>query len=954
MKNSVFCLFFVGTLSLTALHSASIENPGFEDGKKGWVISGDSGISDIVSEGARAGSQKGLVVKDEKPDRGSSVASARFSVQGGRHYSVSWWGKVLSGSGIAIYFRYYDAAGKILNEGKNTAEFKDPEWKKYSIRAESPASAVEADVWVRSYVSAVVTAHLDDFQVEEVPLKPAQDPARLDRKRAPTDSERAAMAAMRKRWKDLLTGGGSLSVTDEFVKARLETAAKSGGDLWKSMTLEGDSLWRDTSNLKDAAQVSRAYSRLRSMALAYALPGTSLSGDPALVRDTLRGLEWLHANVYNETKGDVGSWYEREIGTPLNLNDILVLLRDEIPAERREMFLRSIYHFAGHPAAASYDLIEVRRGYEYVGANRVWRCLNLMLAAASREDPEKCALAAQQLGEVFDYVTTGEGWYRDGSFIAHNRHPYNGGYGKSLFIQMANLFHLTAGSPWESGPKASADNIYHWVYEGLEPLLIGDSMMDMIRGREIARVQAPERVVGLQVLQAIFRLSLSAPENHRVRLHAIIKNAVGLDGQSEILKNAPIDLILPLKTLLADRSTTLRQEVSKHKRYPSMDRVVHRRPGFTMGLSMFSSRIYNFEYGNTENARGWFTSQGALYLYPAGISQFGSDFWPTVDSYRIPGTTVDKREKKEFDFGEASKTSDRAWVGGVDLRERYGSTGMDLHAIASRLEAKKSWFFFDDEVVCLGSGIRSEEPHQTETIVENRKFDDENKIRIWADGKPLQAKHAGEISKVSWMLLDGDKAESGIGYVFPEKPGLKFLVETRTGSWSDINQYYPNPAPITKSYFTLYFEHGVSPKDAAYQYILLPGKSSRETEAYAGSPDVEILVNSPEVQAVREKKLGILSAHFWVDAAPPVGGLRTDKKSAVMVEENGENFRISVSDPTQQNQGTISVSYRTKIRGTLRLDPGVEVVESGPELKLLIRTKDAFGRTFSGEFQRAL
>ena len=46
------------------------------------------------------------------------------------------------------------------------------------------------------------------------------------------------------------------------------------------------------------------------------------------------------------------------------------------------------------------------------------------------------------------------------------------------------------------------------------------------------------------------------------------------------------------------------------------------------------------------------------------------------------------------------------FVGGVSDGE-YGVSAMNLSHISLPLSAQKSWFFFDDEVVCLGSGIES-------------------------------------------------------------------------------------------------------------------------------------------------------------------------------------------------------------------------------------------------------
>ncbi len=62
---------------------------------------------------------------------------------------------------------------------------------------------------------------------------------------------------------------------------------------------------------------------------------------------------------------------------------------------------------------------------------------------------------------------------------------------------------------------------------------------------------------------------------------------------------------------------------------------------YAVGLAMYSNRIANFEYGNTENAHAWHTADGMLYLYNRDFNQFGEGYWTTVDPYRLPGTTVD-------------------------------------------------------------------------------------------------------------------------------------------------------------------------------------------------------------------------------------------------------------------------------------------------------------------------
>ncbi len=49
---------------------------------------------------------------------------------------------------------------------------------------------------------------------------------------------------------------------------------------------------------------------------------------------------------------------------------------------------------------------------------------------------------------------------------------------------------------------------------------------------------------------------------------------------------------------------------------------------------------------------------------------------------------------------------------------------------------------------------------------------------------------------------------------------------------------------VTKSFITMYLDHGTNPTDADYAYIILPGKSSEETAAYSAGGDVEIIANT--------------------------------------------------------------------------------------------------------------
>jgi hyaluronate lyase len=109
--------------------------------------------------------------------------------------------------------------------------------------------------------------------------------------------------------------------------------------------------------------------------------------------------------------------------------------------------------------------------------------------------------------------------------------------------------------------------------------------------------------------------------------------------------------------------------------FPAMDRVVAIRSNFTFAISMSSSRIANYESINNGNLHGWFTGDGMTYLYLGNLeTQFSGDFWPTVDPYHLPGTTVETTSRANA-AGEAA-TTDQNWVGGAQVKNVYGVAGM--------------------------------------------------------------------------------------------------------------------------------------------------------------------------------------------------------------------------------------------------------------------------------------
>lgn len=743
--------------------------------------------------------------------------------------------------------------------------------------------------------------------------------------------------ALRVKWWETITGGTNYSLTDSLVRTRLQSITNTALTHWSSMDKSPARtyLWSDLTSTTVSAQIVTAYSRLRAMALAYASHGSALQSNTTLAGDIQGGLDWMYANRYNETKAQYDNWYHWEIGAPLQIADIAVLMHDGLGLAGLANSLNSLEHFTPSPTNHG-------RSGTFTGANLADRIRIVAVRGAVVKDAQKLLSARESLSHLFPYVTSGDGYYVDGSFIQHNRHPYTGSYGSVLLANVALLLPWLQGSPWECTDPART-NVIRWIYDSYEPLVYRGAMMDMTRGRAVSRSGSQDHVAGHNIMQSILRLAnLSAADC--ARIPSMLKYWAQTDTYRNFLNNAPLPLIPAVRELLGDTGTMPRGELVGHWNFASMDRVVHLRPGWGFGLSLSSSRIYNYESINGEHLRGWFTSDGMTYLYNPDLAQFSDDFWPTVDAYRLPGTTVDTAARANGS-GQGYLSS-KSWAGGAALGTN-GVAGMELDAYGSSLVAKKSWFMFDNEVVCLGAGISSAGSTMIQTTVENRRLSASNTNVFTLDGVAMPTTLGWSTNPAisSWCALGG----AG-GYYFPGGANIKLLRQSRTASWSEINTG-GTTATRTRNYLTMWLEHGAQPGNAAYAYVLLPNATAAQTASYANLPDIRIIENSIAAQGVKETSLNIVAANFWSDAFKTVDLISSNRKAAILTREHPGQLSVAIADPTQANTGTINVMLNRVGWSVRSADPGITVQQLSPLIHLSVNVNGAAGRSFVARFE---
>ncbi len=726
----------------------------------------------------------------------------------------------------------------------------------------------------------------------------------------------------------LLTGDGA-DPADADVAAALDRLETSATGLWQRLDRSASrtALWSDLSPVTDPGNFGQSYTRLRTLATAWATPGTGLSASQQVADALVGALRFLHDEAYNAQAQESGNWWFWEIGAPRALLDSCVLVRAHVPAGDLSRYLAAVDRFCPDP-----DRRTNSPALAETGANRADKCLIVALRGLLGRAEGKLASARDGLSDtrdsgrhsLFRYATSGDGFYEDGSFVQHDAVAYTGSYGSVLLTGVAEAIALLADSPWAvTDPRVEV--VYEAVDRSFAPLVFDGLMADAVRGRAVSRERESDHTAGAAVISTVLLLAESAPAARARKWRALVKGWIERNRTYPYVAEAGVPQVVRAKKLLADGQVPPAERPAQHVVFADMDRVVHRRPRWALALSLSSRRIAGYEAGNGENLHGWYTGDGMTYLYTEDdLGQFGDGFWPTVDPYRLPGTTVEVRHRDDAGTGAGTGLYRPAnhVAGGAALEGRYGVSAMELIGAEGSPRAKKAWFFLDNALVALGAGIRAGDGRRAETVVENRNLHAHDRPALRVDGVRMPGAQGWTktYDRAEWAHLEGVG-----GYVFPAGAALHALREERTGAWRDINTGADTgggSTPLTRRYLTLWFDHGVSPTDAGYAYAVLPGASPAATAGWSASRPVRVAANSPTAQAVESRRDGLTAAHFW--RAGTAAGLTTDGPASVLVRRERGDVTVAVADPGR-TADRVTVRLPFRVRSVVSQDDTVTV-----------------------------
>ncbi|MGG1515718.1 chondroitinase family polysaccharide lyase [Paenibacillus oryzisoli] len=342
--------------------------------------------------------------------------------------------------------------------------------------------------------------------------------------------------------------------------------------------------------------------------------------------------------------------------------------------------------------------------------------------------------------------------------------------------------------------------------------------------------------------------------------------------------------------------------------------AIHRRGEWLAGMRGHSRYLWANETYVSANLYGRYISHGHLQIMSKGepianeASGYHHDGW---DWNRWPGTTTihkpiaelrsDVRNVDTLSGFEEMLLSDETYAGGLHFKQENGMFAMKLHEhpkYEGSHRARKSAFFFDHLIVCLGTDIENDNEEQpTETTLFQQHLPHPHDAVWLNDTEPVQTFpyfQKKQLDKAIWIVDN-----KGNGYYVPGGQALGLSKSMQH------SKHQATDADTQGDFAAAWLEHGTSPQGGRYEYAILVNTTAGETEAFCarmqspGTAAYTVLRQDRSAHVVTDTASGITAyALFETDDSVNTGRVSAvDTPCMVMMREEAGGLTISVVDP---------------------------------------------------------
>ena len=609
-----------------------------------------------------------------------------------------------------------------------------------------------------------------------------------------------------------------------------------------------------SSAMKSTADMNGVYTKIKQMAMGYAIEGGQIYKDKDYLDDIVYSLDYMHENYYTKRSNNLFSsnnWWHWDISIPHALVETIVYLKEELTDEQINKYLSPLNKYIPLPSKTM--------------ANRADIAYSCIIAGALQKDYRRIVFSVEMLRELFDNVENGDGFYDDGSFIQHEVYAYIGGYGSALISSLSKITYSLEGTCFMFDYEMK-ENQYKWITDSFMPFLYDGAFFDLVRGRGVDR--SPQGLsTGAGVISSFFYIAEYLQNEKNVKnLKKYLKSLYNKQ-QKFYNSSLTIGVLGILGEIIKDEEIPIENiDFNFAKVYSRMDKAIAQVNGVGIGISLSSTRIGRYESISGENKKGWYQGDGMTYIYLSPLD-YASLFWPLVNLYRLPGTTVTtaSREPKTLSRNKALTAYD--FVGGTYTNNNMVvamqfSSNNTVGGFNATLIGNKGYFLFQNILICIGNNISCDDNYNVETIIENRKI----------TGKFYLGNQ--EITEKTGKITDY--------FIYMENYGGIYIPDYTNTKYNLTDN----------GFLEIYIEHGKKIKNSSYKYYLLPKIDKNDLENYVNN--IQIIKDNNKLTAVKNKSNNIIEYIFWEKGK--LDNIEVDNPCTLILNKN----ELYVSDPSQK------------------------------------------------------
>lgn len=372
------------------------------------------------------------------------------------------------------------------------------------------------------------------------------------------------------------------------------------------------------------------------------------------------------------------------------------------------------------------------------------------------------------------------------------------------------------------------------------------------------------------------------------------------------------EYVLMLKRIIGEEESNQGVSISNFY-YPVSDFALHVNPAYTFSIRMSSINTIKPEQVNGENLLGYYFGDGSTCITKSGFEYY--NIMPLWDWNKIPGTTTPVKDSIPSNKGKVYGKAE--FCGGVtDSCNGVASFSYFDDNPEVVTGASKSWFMFDDIIVCLGAGLQSE--YDLQTTVE-QCWGKDSFIIVSSKGNTY---FGGNVSQENINAIG--VLHDGIGYFFPESDFLSVSNMQKDGNWRIISNEQPDSI-LEGKVFTLCVNHKKEKtlkSELKYAYAIIPSSGTEYFEKFCNNPSFDIIVNSDSLQVVRNysgdygvvffKKCNYTVGNYHFSSTRPcIYLLKTDLGGAYLCNplKNEDVISISVKTPELNSTNFVDVEF---------------------------------------------